>query len=117
MKTVFWLLVAVGVVYAFYAGAVAVWQYYEIKAIVEESVAERARMDRFERPGRVRDDILRRAPDTGVTLDARDVFVTQEDRTLRVLIRWSYPVIIYKGEALLAIPIAYDKSFTVSSGR
>lgn len=117
MKTVFWLLVAVGVVYGFYSGAVAIWQYYEIKGIVEESVAERARVDRYERPGRVKDDVLRRAPDSGVTLDARDVFVTEEDRTLRVLIRWSYPVIIYKGDAMLAIPLAFDRSFTVSSGR
>lgn len=117
MKTVFWLLVAVGVVYGFYSGAVAIWQYYEIKGIVEESVAERARMDRYERPGRVRDDILRRAPDTGVTLDERDVFVTEEDRTLRVLIRWSYPVIIYNGDAVLAIPIAFDKAFAVPGGR
>lgn len=113
----FWLLVAVGVVYGFYSGAVAIWQYYEIKGIVEESVAERARMDRYERPGRVRDDILRRVPDTGVTLDTRDVFVTEEDRTLRVLIRWSHPVIIYKGDALLAIPLAFEKSFTVPGGR
>jgi hypothetical protein len=45
------------------------------------------------------------------------VFVTEEDRTLRVLIRWSHPVIVYKGEAMLAIPLAFDKSFTVSSGR
>lgn len=117
MKTVFWLLVAVGVVYGFYSGAVAIWQYYEIKGIVEESVAERARVDRYERPGRVRDDVLRRAPDSGVTLDARDVFVTEEDRTLRVLIRWSHPVIIYKGDVVLAIPLAFDRSFTVSSGR
>ncbi|MEK7385521.1 MAG: hypothetical protein AABZ83_03695 [candidate division NC10 bacterium] len=117
MKTVFWLLVAVGVVYGFYSGAVAIWQYYEIKGIVEESVAERARVDRYERSGRVRDDVLRRAPDSGVTLDARDVFVTEEGRTLRVLIRWSYPVIIYKGDAMLAIPLAFDRSFTVSSGR
>ena len=117
MKTIFWFLVAVGVVYGFYSGAVAIWQYYEIKGIVEVSVAERARMDRYERPGRVRDDILKRAPDSGVTLDERDVFVTEEDRTLRVLIRWSYPVIIYKGEAMLAIPIAFDKAFAVPGRR
>ncbi len=117
MKTVFWLLVAVGVVYAFYLGAVAVWQYYEIKGIVEESVAERAKADRFERAGRVKDDILRRARVSDVTLDERDVFVTEEGRTLRVLIRWSYPVIVYKGDVVLSIPLAFDKSFAVSSGR
>lgn len=117
MRAVFWLLVAVGIVYAFYSGAVAVWQYLEIKGIVEESVAERAKVDRQERAARVRDDILKRASASGVTLDERDVLVTEEERTLRVLIRWSHPVIVYKGDAVLSIPLAFDKSFSVPAGR
>lgn len=117
MKAVFWLLVTIGIVYAFYSGGVAVWQYLEVKGVVEESVAERAKVDRHERAGRVKDDILKRASASGVTLDEREVFVTEEDRTLRVLIRWSYPVIVYKGDAVLSIPLAFDKAFAVSSGR
>ncbi len=117
MKTVFWLLVAIGIVYAFYSGAVAVWQYFEIKGIVEDSVAERAKVDPYDRPGRVKEDILRKAPQSGVVLDEREVIVTEENRTLRVLIRWSSPVIVYKGDAVLSIPLAYDKEFTTSSGR
>ncbi len=117
MRVVFWLLVAIGIVYAFYSGAVAVWQYFEIKGIVEESVAERARMDRHERASRVKDDILKKAPATGVVLNEREVFVTEEDRTVRVLIRWSYPAIVYKGDAVLSIPLAFEKSFPISPGR
>ncbi|MEK7701414.1 MAG: hypothetical protein AAB418_05350 [candidate division NC10 bacterium] len=117
MKALFWLLVAIGVVYAFYSGAVAVWQYFEIKGIVEESVAERAKVDRAERASRVKDDILRQAPASGVALDEREVFVTEENRTLRVLIRWSYPAIVYKGDTVLSVPLAFDKSFAVPGGR
>ena len=117
MKTVFWLLVAIGFVYAFYSGAVAVWQYFEIKGIVEDSVAAREKVDPYDRAGRVKDDILRRAPESGMALDEREVFVTEENRTLRVLIRWSYPVIVYKGDVVLSIPLAYDKEFTMRSGR
>jgi hypothetical protein len=117
MKAIFWLLVAIGIVYAFYSGAVAVYQYVQVKDVVEESVREREKLDRYERPLIVKDDILRKAPAAGVTLAERDVLVTEEDRILRVLIRWSYPVIIYKGEAVLSIPIAYDKSFSPTSAR
>ncbi len=114
MKVVFWLLVAIGIVYALYSGAVAVRQYMEVMDVVEESVQLRMRLDKYERPGRVKDDILRKAPAAGLTLDEREVVVTEEDRTLRVLIRWSYPVVIYKGEAVLSIPIAYDRSFRLA---
>ena len=117
MKAVFWLLVALGFVYGSYSGAVAVWQYFEIRGIVEGSVAELAKVDPYDRPGRVREDILNRAPESGVLLNEREVFVTEENRTLRVLIRWSYPVIVYKGDVVLSIPLAYDKEFTMRSGR
>ena len=117
MKTVFWLLVAIGIVYAFYSGAVAVWQYFEIKGIVEESVVERAKSARDARASRVKDDILKKAPASGVALDEREVFVTEENRTLRGLIRWSYPAIVYKGDTVLSVPLAFDKSFAVPPAR
>jgi hypothetical protein len=117
MKAVFWLLVALGVIYAFYTGTVAVYQYFQVKDVVEESVEAGLKLDRFERSGRVKDEILRRVPAVGVALDARSVLVTEEHRTLRVLIRWSHPVVVYKDEALVSIPISYDKAFTLQSER
>jgi len=41
MKVVFWLFVAIGLVYAFYSGAIAAYQYIQVKDVVEESVLER----------------------------------------------------------------------------
>ncbi len=117
MRVVFWLLVGIGCVYAFYSGAMAAYSYLQVNDMVTESVGMRSKLDRFARAPRVRDDILKRAPEAGLTLDERDVFVGEEDRTLRVLLRWSHPVIIYQGDAILAIPMSYDKSFEVPSGR
>jgi hypothetical protein len=117
MRVVFWLLVGIGCVYVFYSGAMAAYSYLQVNDIVTETVGMRSKLDRFERAPRVRDDILKRAPEAGLTLDERDVFVGEEDRTLRVLLRWSHPVIIYQGDAILAIPMSYDKSFEVPSGR
>ena len=117
MKVIFWLLVGIGFVYAFYSAGVAAYSYLQVSDIVTETIAARSRLDRYERAPRVKDDILKKTLEAGVTLDERDVFVAEEDRTLRVLVRWSHPVIIYKGDAVLAIPISYDKSFQVPSGR
>ena len=117
MKAIFWLLVAVGLVYAFYTGAMAVWQYFEIKGIAGTSVEERAKVNPADRPARVREDILRKAPASGVALDEREVFVAEENRVLRVQIRWSYPAIVYKGDTVLSVPLSFDKEFTMSRGR
>jgi len=88
-----------------------------VKDIVEETVQERWRLDKFERSERVRDDILKKTPAVGVTLDERDVLVTEENRILRVLIRWSYRFLVFRGDALISIPISYDKAFEVPPGR
>jgi len=42
MKALFWVLVAIGCGYVFYAGAMAVSSYLEITSVVEQVVAERA---------------------------------------------------------------------------
>ncbi len=124
MKVLFWLLVALGFVYAFYAGAVAVYSYYQVTDIVKETVTERAGVDRYERAERIRREILKirreilkKATESGVPLSEREVRVTDDNRTLRVLIRWSYPVIFYKGDAVLSIPLKYERSFEMPSSR
>jgi hypothetical protein len=117
MKVVFWLFVALGCVYVFYSGALAVYQYLQMKDVVEESVQEGWRLDKFDRSARVKQDILRKAPETGVALDAQNVLVTDEERNLHVLIRWSHPVVVYRHQAYVSIPISYDKVFGPASGR
>lgn len=117
MKIIFWLFVALAFVYAFYSGAIATYQYVQVKDIVEETVQERWRLDQFERPGRVKDDILKKTPAVGVTLDERAVRVIEENRTLRVGIRWSYRFIVFRNDVLISIPISYDKAFQVPPGR
>jgi len=117
MKIVFWLFVAIGFVYAFYSGAIATYQYMQVKDVVEESVQERWKVDKFDRAARVKQDILRKAPESGVTLDAESVHVTDGERNLHVLIRWSYPAVVYRHQAYISIPISYDKVFEPASGR
>lgn len=118
MKIIFWLLVAVGVVYAFYSGAMAVWSYLEVQGVVEEAVKERAaKSDRFERAPRVKEDIIKKATTSGIKVDDREVFVTDDGRTLAILVRWTWPVIVYQGEEVLAIPLKHARTFDVPEKR
>ena len=117
MKIVFWLLVAVALVYAFYSGAMAIWSHLEVQGIVEEVVAERARADRFDRAARVKEDILKRAAASGIVLDDRETRVTDEGRLFTVLVRWPWPVIAWGGDVVLAIPLKHERAFELPERR
>ena len=118
MKIIFWLLVAIAVLYGFYSGAMAIWSYMEVQSIVEEVVAERGvRSDRFERAARVKEDILKRAATSGVRLDDRELKITEEGRAFTVLVRWTWPVVVYQGEEVLAIPLKHERTFDLPERR
>jgi hypothetical protein len=118
MKALFWVLVAIGCVYVFYTGAMAVWSYLEITSVVEQVVAERAsRSEREERATRVQEDIVKKVAASGIKVDDRGVSVSDEGRTLDVSVRWSWPVIVYQGERVFAIPLKHERTFKVPEKR
>lgn len=118
MKALFWVLVAIGCVYVFYTGAMAVSSYLEITSVVEEVVAERAsRTEREERATRVKEDIATKVAASGIKVGDRGVSVSDEGRTLDVSVRWNWPVIVYQGSEVLAIPLKHERTFKVPEKR
>jgi hypothetical protein len=117
MKVLFWVFVAIGGVYVFYAGATAVRSYLEITGVVEEAVVERARSGGNERAARVKDEIAKKVAASGIRVDERDLSVSDEGRTLDVSVRWSWPVIVYQGQEYVSIPLKHERSFTVPERR
>lgn len=118
MKALGWVFVAIGCVYVFYTGAMAVWSYLEVTSVVEEVVNERAsRTDRQERATRVRDDILKKVAASGISVDERAVSVSDEGKTIDVSVRWNWPVIVYQAHEYLAVPMKHDRTFEVPERR
>jgi hypothetical protein len=118
MKVLAWIFVAIGCVYVFYTGAMAVWSYLEVTSVVEEVVNERAsRTDRQERASRVRDDIVKKAAASGINVDERAISVSDEGKTLDVSVRWNWPVIVYQEREYLAVPLKHDRTFEVPERR
>ncbi|PYN80067.1 MAG: hypothetical protein DMD96_15455 [Candidatus Rokuibacteriota bacterium] len=113
MKALFWVFVAIGCVYLFYTGAMSVWSYLEITGVVDEVVAERAssRGERSERVSRVREDIVKKVAASGINVDERAISIADEGRTLDVSVRWNWPVIVYQGRELVAIPLKHERTF------
>jgi len=112
MKLVFWLLVAVGLFYGAYSGMMAVWSYFQINDIVEQAVRERPGLAADERIRQVREEIVKGAARSGLALDGRAIDVQSAGGGLTVKVRWTYPVIVYNNETVLAIPLSVDRGFS-----
>jgi hypothetical protein len=118
MKALAWVFVAIGCVYVFYCGAMAVWSYLEVTSVVEEVVNERAsRTERPERATRVRDDIAKKVAASGISVDDRSIAVVDEGKTLEVNVRWNWPVIVYQQREYLAVPLSHGRTFDVPDRR
>jgi len=118
MRIIFWLLVAVGCIYVFYSGAMTAWSYLEVKGVVEDVGAERApKSERLYRANQVKEDIAKRVAASGIKVEDREISVADEGRTLDVRVRWNWPVIVYRGDELFAIPLTLERTFQVPEKR
>ncbi len=106
MKLVLIALLAVGFCYAFYSGAAAIWSYLELSNVVDRALEERGRGG----PVAVREGIVHGAGQAGVKLTDRDVVVAEEGGLYTVQVRWTWPVVSYKGDDVLEIPLSLQRS-------
>lgn len=115
MRLVFWGLVLVGLGYAAYAVMTAGWQYFQVITVVDE-VLEPRNLASLPTARDVRAKILKTVAEAGVPLGERDLNVTHVDRMVTVTVVWSVPVVIYKGESVLAIPLSVTRSRPTTGG-
>ena len=102
MRLFFWGLVAVAAAYAAYAVMMSAWQYLQVSGVVDDVMQPRAIAD-LGSARAVKAKILKDTAESGVPLEDRDVSVTVD-------IVWSFPVIVYRGERVLAIPLSLKRS-------
>jgi len=109
MRLIFWGLVAVALAYVAWAGMMSVWQYFQISGVVDDVMQPRSIAELGSAPA-VKNKILKDSAESGVPLTDRDVSVTVDNRIYTVSIIWTFPVIIYRGEPVLAIPLSLKRS-------
>src|SRR5438105_12321691 len=109
MRLFFWGLVAVALAYVAWAGMMSAWQYLQISGVVDDVMQPRSIAD-LGSAGAVKNKILKDSAESGVALADRDVSVTVDNRTYTVSVIWSFPVIVYHGEPVLAIPLSLKRS-------
>lgn len=108
MKVLTWGIVIVGVVYLAYTGMMSVGSYFSVAGAVEEALEARTLIERHD-PGVVKQTVLKLVNRAGVPLQEKDVTVTVSERALAVSVEWTIPIVVYKGESMLAIPLSVER--------
>ena len=109
MRLFFWGLVAVAAAYAAYAVMMSAWQYFQVSGVVDDVMQPRT-ITELGSATAVKSKILKDSAESGVPLSDRDVDVMVDNRLYTVNIIWSFPVIMYHGEAVLSIPLSLKRS-------
>ena len=108
MKVFFWGLVAVACCYAFYGGVMSAYQWFQVWSVLDETFQPR-NLRELTTVTDLRTRIVKEANEAGVPLVEREVNVVSEERELKVNVAWTFPVIVYKGESVLAIPLSVKR--------
>ena len=115
MRFFFWGLVAVACFYAAYAVMMSGYQWFQVRSVIEETLEPR-NFRELATLADVKTRILREANEAGVPVEEREVSVTSSERVLKINVVWTFPVIVYKGESVLAIPLSVKKNHPLAGG-
>jgi hypothetical protein len=114
MKLFFWGLVAVAAAYAAYGAMMSAWQYLQVSGVVDDVMQPRT-IAELGSARAVKNRILQSTAESGVPLEDREVSVSADNRVYTVNIIWSFPVIIFKGEPVLSIPLSLKRSKQIAA--
>lgn len=116
MRVFFWGLVAVACCYVFYAGLMSAYQWFQVWSVIDETFQPR-NLRELTTVNDVKTRIVKEANEAGVPIAEGEVKVESAERELKVNVVWTFPVIVYKGESVLAIPLSVKKSHALGGGR
>lgn len=108
MKLFLWGLVIVALCYAAYSGMIAAWSWIAVNNAVDEIITK----DGIEAvpEKEIKRRIMAATSEAGVPLTEDDLIVTREDRTVKVEAIWTIPVIVVRGEQVLAVPLSVKRA-------
>jgi hypothetical protein len=108
MRVFLWGVLIVALCYGAYSGMIAAWQWLAVTNAVDEIISK-ASVESVP-ASELKASIMTAANEAGVPLHEREVNVTREDKAVRVEIIWTVPVIVVKGESVLAVPLSVKRS-------
>jgi len=115
MKVFLWGLLVVALCYAAYSGMIAAWSWIAVNNAVDEIITK----DGIEAvpEKEIKSRIMAATSEAGVPLTENDLIVTREDRKVKVEAIWTIPVIVVKGESVLAVPLSVKRASSGAATR
>ena len=108
MRLIFWGLVIVAFCYVAYSGMLAAWSWIAVQNAVDEIIS-REGVESVPVP-ELRSRVMKAANEAGIPIGEKEVIVTREDKGVQVEIFWTMPVIVVKGEPVLAVPLSVKRA-------
>jgi hypothetical protein len=108
MRLIFWGVVVVALSYAAYSGMIAAWSWIAVHNAVDEVISKDG-IDAVPVP-EVRSRVLQATNEAGVPIRERDVVVTREERGVTVEVLWTVPVVVVRGEPVVAVPLSVRRA-------
>jgi hypothetical protein len=120
-----WVIVLGVLAWAGYTVAAAGWNYLTTQEIVDKALREASGRHRAAfaigsqiavdaLDTHVRNAILLDARHGGIPLDAEDVSVSANSAGISATVHWSFPVITYRGQNILVVPLSLQRSFVAT---
>jgi hypothetical protein len=108
MRLIFWGLVIVAFCYLAYSGMLAAWSWIAVQNAVDEIISKEG-IESVPIP-EVRSRVMKAANEAGIPINEKDVLVTKEEKGVQVEIFWTMPMVVVKGEPVLAVPLSVKRS-------
>jgi hypothetical protein len=108
MRLIFWGLVIVAFCYLAYSGMLAAWSWIAVQNAVDEIISKEG-IESVPIP-EVRSRVMKAANEAGIPINEKEVLVTKEENGVQVEIFWTMPMVVVKGEPVLAVPLSVKRS-------
>jgi hypothetical protein len=108
MRLIFWGLVIVAFCYLAYSGMLAAWSWIAVQNAVDEIISKEG-IESVPIP-EVRSRVMKAANEAGIPINEKEVLVTKEEKGVQVEIFWTMPMVVVKGEPVLAVPLSVKRS-------
>lgn len=112
MRLIFWGLVIVAFCYVAYSGMLAAWSWIAVQNAVDEIISKEG-VESVPIP-ELRTRVMKAANEAGIPINEKEVIVTKEDKGVQVEIFWTVPMIVVKGEPVLAVPLSVKRTSTTT---
>ena len=109
MRVFLWGVLLVVLCYLAYTGMLALGSWVKLNSAVDDIVSREGVETVPARELKAR--VMTAANDAGVPLNERDVVVTNDGR-VTIEVFWTVPVIVARGESVLAVPLSVKRRST-----